>query len=227
MDHGEKTGVAPGRKRTVVIVDDHRTFAELLADAISANANFDVVGVATSGQQGIDFAMQAKADLVVMDIEMPREDGLSATRRLKAMAPQTVVAIVTAHRDPEWVARAAQAGASAFIPKDGTLAEMLAVLEEAKLGEMTVARSTFREREPLLTGAPRAEDFIALTRREQEVLNLLGQGLQLKAIARILGITLETARGYTKSLMSKLGARSQLEAVLKAQRLSLMDSEVD
>jgi DNA-binding NarL/FixJ family response regulator len=158
-----------------------------------------------------------------MDIQMPREDGLSATRRVREVAPGAVVAVLTAHRDPDWVVRAAQAGACAFIPKDGSLAEMLDVLGRVRAGQMLVAPSTFAGDRSEPTGGRAARQAApVLTRREQQVLDCLGRGMQVKAIARVLGITQETCRGYVKSLHVKLGARSQLEAVVKAQELGLL-----
>jgi len=208
----------------VLVVDDHRTFAELLAGALRT-AGMDVLATAHSAAQAINMAQDMQPDVVVMDIQMPREDGLSATRRLRAVAPLAVVAVVTAHRDPEWVVRATQAGASAFIPKDGSLAEMIDVLTRVRAGQMLIAPSTFSTAPTAGTRpAPESEARPHLTRREQEVLDCLGRGMQIKAIARVLGITLETCRGYTKSLYAKLGTRSQLEAVVTAQRLGLMAS---
>jgi DNA-binding NarL/FixJ family response regulator len=214
------TGLAP----RVLVVDDHRTFAELLSGALAA-AGMDAVGIAFSAAQGVAMAQELQPDIVVMDIQMPRQDGLSATRRIREVAPDTVVAVVTAHHDPDWVVRAAQAGASAFIPKDGSLSEMIDVLTRVQAGQMLVAPSTFagsRESAPQVRGASGASP--QLTRREQEVLDCLGNGMQVKAIARVLGITLETCRGYVKSLHAKLGVRSQLEAVIKAQELQLLSS---
>ena len=131
--------------------------------------------------------------------------------------------MVTAHRDPDWVVRAAQAGASAFIPKDGSLAEMIDVLSRVQPGQMLVAPSTFAAGAPRSSSAAGSQAAVPqLTRREQEVLDCLGRGMQVKAIARVLGITLETCRGYVKSLHAKLGVRSQLEAVVKAQQLGLL-----
>jgi len=182
-----------------------------------------VLGTAHSAAQAVAMAQELQPDVVVMDIEMPRQDGLSATRHLREVAPGAVVAVLTAHRDPEWVVRATQAGASAFIPKDGSLAEMIDVLTRVRAGQMLVAPSAFSAA-PTTGARPLPQDASrpSLTRREQEVLDCLGRGMQVKAIARVLGIGLETCRGYVKSMHTKLGVSSQLEAVVKAQQLGLL-----
>lgn len=206
----------------VLVVDDHRAFADMLAWALEG-VGMVSVGTAHSADQAVEMAIRLAPTLIVMDIEMPMEDGLSATRRIRAATPDAIIAIVTAHRDAEWVARAGQAGASAFIPKDGSLAEMLDVLSNARAGRLVVAPATFAGAEfpPVPTDGERPP---VLTRRETEVLRHLGQGLPVRVIARTLGISPETGRGYIKSLLAKLGVRSQLEAVIKAQRLGLLDA---
>ena len=129
--------------------------------------------------------------------------------------------MVTAHSDPEWISRAAQAGASAFIPKDGSLKEMIDILRRIGPGQMLVASSTFngpptRSAAPAHPGRPGADP----ARTGGAAIS--GQGLARQGHRRVLGITLHTCRGYLKSLHSKLGVRSQLEAVIKAQNLGLI-----
>jgi DNA-binding NarL/FixJ family response regulator len=206
----------------VLVVDDHCSFAELLAGALGA-AGMDVLGTAHSAAQAVAMARDLQPDVVVMDLQMPRQDGLSATRQLREVAPLAVVAVISENRDTEGVVRATQAGASAFIPKASSLSEMLDMIARARTGHMLIAPSTFSGGSaPGDRQAPPGAVLPQLTRREHEVLDCLGQGMQVKGIARVLGISLQTCRGYVKSLNAKLGARSQLEAVVKAQRLGLL-----
>ncbi len=220
VDAGRASGPADGRSEiTVLVVDDHRSFGDLLAAALQTVPGMRCVGTATSAVEGVDAAARLRPDVVVMDIEMPRQNGLSATRQILDAAPGTAVAVMTAHRDPEWVSRAAQAGASGFIPKDGSLDEMIEVLRRVRPGQMLVAPSVFA-RSTLVTDPQ--HDGPRLTDRELEVLRLLGQGFTASGIARTLGITLNTSRGYIKALHAKLGVTTQLEAVVKALHLGLI-----
>ncbi|MER5674807.1 response regulator transcription factor [Pseudonocardia alni] len=208
-----------GRPRTVLVVDDHRSFADLLAMALSAEPDLVCVGTAVGAAQGLAMADELRPDVVVMDIEMPQQNGIAATWSLRERVPRTAVVVVTAHRDPQWMVRAAQAGAAAFVPKDGSLDEMLVALRTARPGNLVVAPSAFRADRS--AGAV-AADAPALTPRERDVLVHLAQGIAPKAIARLLNISVHTCRGYVKSLLSKLGVRSQLEAVVRAQELGLV-----
>ena len=215
--------VADEQLMSILIVDDHRSFADLLSAALNSVPGMVCVGTATSASEGVSKAVQVKPDIVVMDIQMPGQDGLLATRQIRELVPETLVVVVTAHSDADWVSRASQAGASAFIPKNGSLAEMIDILRRARTGPILVAPSTFRGR-PARPAAPSVTVVPALTPRELEVLTYLGQGMQVGAMTRVLGISLHTCRGYIKTIHSKLGVSSQLEAVLKAQMLGLIGS---
>jgi DNA-binding NarL/FixJ family response regulator len=145
-----------GASLRVLVVDDHRTFADLLSLALSSEPDLDCVGTAGSAAEAVAMAVEMKPDVVVMDIEMPRQDGLAATRRLREVLPDLVIVVVTAHRDPQWVLRATQAGASAFVPKNGSLPEMLDVLRRARNGGMLVARPRSARQSRRPSGRPRA-----------------------------------------------------------------------
>jgi DNA-binding NarL/FixJ family response regulator len=219
-------GEAVAAPLRVLVVDDHQTFADLLSLALSGEPDLQCIGTAGSAAEAVAMAAELKPDVVVMDIEMPRTDGLAATRRLREVVPDLVIVVVTAHRDPQWVLRATQAGASAFVPKNGSLPEMLDVLRRARNGGMLVAASAFGS----AVSAPErsiSTPRVELTQRERDVLHCLSRGMAPKAIARVLGISLHTCRGYVKSLLAKLGVSSQLEAVVTAQRLGLIESTED
>jgi DNA-binding NarL/FixJ family response regulator len=210
------------QQRRILVVDDHRSFAELLSFALSTEPDMNCIGIAGSAAEAVAMAQELQPDLVVMDIELPRHDGLTATRRIREVAPQVVIAVVTAHRDPEWVVRATQAGASAFIPKNGSLVEMLDMLRRAHAGGMLVAPSAFAIGAAASAMAA-SSTGPTLTQREHDVLACLGRGMAPKAISRVLGISVNTCRGYVKSLLAKLEVNSQLEAVVKAQELGMID----
>ena len=102
---------------TILVVDDHRSFADMLSAALNTIEGMECLATAATAAEGIALAAQLRPTIVIMDIQMPRQDGLMATRKIREVAPDTVIAVVTAYRDPAWISRAAQAGASAFIAK--------------------------------------------------------------------------------------------------------------
>jgi DNA-binding NarL/FixJ family response regulator len=205
---------------TVLVVDDHRSFAEMLSVALDTVPGLRCIGTAGSAAEGVALARRLQPDIVVMDIQMPREDGLTATAKLREAVPHAIVAVVTAHTSSEWVSRAAQAGASAFVPKNGSLEEMIAILTSVQRGQMVVAPSTFSA---AANASQREEEAPDLSQREVDVLRLLARGTSVKDMAPALGITVNTCRGYIKAVRQKLNAASQLEAVLKARQLGLLE----
>ena len=208
------------RETSVLIVDDHQTFADLLGVALSSVPTIRCLGTAASAAEGLRLAQQLKPSVVVMDIQMPGTDGLAATRQLRQASPSTAVAVLTAHGDGEWVARAAQAGASAFIAKTGSLTEMVEMLLSAKPGPMAVAPSVLQTSRQRTRTAQ--EPGCHLTKRELQVLGLLSQGLPTKSIARVLGISTHTCRGYVKIVYVKLGANSRIGALNRGRELHLL-----
>jgi DNA-binding NarL/FixJ family response regulator len=207
-----------GTTLRVLVVDDHRAFAEMLGFALSTTEGMACVGVCASAAEAAEAASRLRPDAIVLDIEMPGEDGLTATRHLVETLPEVAVVIVSAHRRPGWVTRAAHAGAAAFVPKDCPLHELVDVLRRARPGRIVVAASAWTDEGE----AREAAVATSVTPRELMVLDGLGRGTPIKRIARDLTVTVPTCRGYLRTLMLKLGVGTQLEAVLRGQQLGLL-----
>ncbi|HEX5493901.1 MAG TPA: response regulator transcription factor [Mycobacteriales bacterium] len=212
-----------GNAARVLIVDDHRTFSELLMFALDGEPDFDCVGVAASATEAVEATQRLRPDIVVLDIQMPRQDGLTAARQIRELLPDTIITVLSAHQESEWVVRAAQAGVNGYVTKDGSLPDMLDVLRRVRLGTMLTAPGVFARAGRVEPAADGTAAPVSLTDRERDVLAHMGQGMPPKSIARVLGISLHTCRGYVKSIHSKLGVRSQLEAVVRAQRLGIIE----
>jgi DNA-binding NarL/FixJ family response regulator len=200
----------------VLVVDDHLAFADLLGFALSAQPDITCVGVAVDVAGGVEAAVATAPDVVLLDISINGEDGLAAIPRFRTACPRMAIVVLTAHSGGVRMSQASQAGAAAFIAKDRPLEDVLAVLRGLGSERMVVARSAPGR------GVEAGAVADQLTPRERDVLDCLGQGLPPKLIARALGITVQTCRGYLKNVMAKLGTGTQLETVVAAQRLGLL-----
>lgn len=210
---------------TVLVVDDHTTFSDLLAMAISGLPDLDCVGTASSVQEAGVLTEKLRPDVVVMDVQLGRgdeNDGIEATRTLTREYPDLRVVVLTAHADRALMRRAADAGACCLLPKNGSLPDLLDALRSARRGGFIVAPTLLRSLVASPPERPR-DQLPPLTRREREVLRMLAEGSDPQTIARRLGISVHTCRGYVKTLLVKLGAHSQLEAVTVAMRNGLVD----
>lgn len=211
-----------GSTTTVLVVDDHRTFAELLSRALDSEPDMQCVGHALDSAEALAAVPRLLPDVVLMDMKLPDRDGISTTAELTRDFPDLKVLILTAHASHADVARAGAAGAVGFLAKDGYLSDVLDALRTARRGSLIFP-------EGLLAGtaAPEREGRTAhewgLTPRELEVLRLLGMGRDPRGIAKELGVSVYTCRGYVKGILAKLGAHSQLEAVVLATRSGLIE----
>jgi DNA-binding NarL/FixJ family response regulator len=222
-----------GKTRTrVALVDEFPIFSEALGVVISLEDDLEYVGSATTADDAVALVMQKSPDVAVIDIDLPVPggadlDGIGVTRQIKRTRPETRVLILTGKMEVDTMARAASEGACGFLPKTSQLKDICQAIRTAKDGGMFVERELIvplvdrlrrSVRKPIEGGSAKA----AITPREQEVLTLLGEGLDVSVIARRLGITPSTCRGHVKSLLAKLGSHSQLEAVVEAVHQGLL-----
>jgi DNA-binding NarL/FixJ family response regulator len=215
----------------VVIVDDHQTLVDLLRLALSAEPDIDVVGAAGTAGEGLRLIEQTRPDLVLMDFGLPDKDGVTTAAEVLRRHPVTRVVMLTATHDGSLISRAAAAGVCGFVAKTGAFGEVLSAIRTARTGSMVIDPTVLARLVPSQRRNAESDgDRIVaplLTPREQEVLGLLGAGMDARAIARTLSISLHTCRGYVKSVLAKLDCHSQLEAVVAAGRLGLLPTPVE
>jgi DNA-binding NarL/FixJ family response regulator len=209
---------------TVLVVDGHQTFAELLGVALRGQPDLRYVGHARNGEQALRLAAELRPDVILLDPELPDADGIAIAEMLRHRQPDTRVVILTASSEATLVGRATAAGAAGFLSKNGALGDVLHAVHTAHGGGMTVSTDILarllRSTSPVV--GPRGG---GLTAREHEVLELMGSGLDPRAIARRLGISVHTCRGYVKAVLAKLDVHSQLEAVAVATRRGLIQPD--
>jgi DNA-binding NarL/FixJ family response regulator len=206
-------------RRRVVLVDDHTAFVDLLKFAFGGLDDLDCVGTAGSIAEAEAVVARHRPDIALVDLMLGDDDGLELVRRLRAHDPDLVIVVASAWADASTMASVAAAGGNGFAPKRGAFAELLTILRSASAGTMSIASSLQVATAPPIIDRRR----VRLTDREAEVLALLARGTPVSTIADILNITLSTCRTYVRSLHSKLGARTQLEAVLKARTIGLLE----
>jgi DNA-binding NarL/FixJ family response regulator len=204
----------------VLVVDDHSTFAELLALALDAEPDLRCVGVAVDRASAIEATKERAPDIAVVDLLLGREDGISLAAELSSLHPGLRVVILTAHADQVVMRRASAAGVCGLLAKNGSLGDLLNTLRSARPGGFIVDPHLLQRLVSTRDQAP--VDLPTLTPREQEVLELLADGQDARTAARSMGISLHTCRSYIKNVLAKLDAHSQLEAVATATRVGIV-----
>ena len=214
----ESDGSAVG----VLIVDDHRMFSESLARLLADEDGIRVVGVAASGADAIDMVARTHPDVVLMDYQLPDQDGVSVTARIKEDHPAVMVVMLTGSTEDRVLVGAIEAGCSGFLTKDRAAAEVVGAVRSAAVGEALIAPALLTRLLPRLHRADSARGA-DLSQREREILGLLAQGWTNKLIAAELFLSVNTIRNHVQSVLSKLGAHSKLEAVSTAVRERIID----
>ena len=206
----------------VLIVDDHRMFAESLARLLADEDDIAVVGVAAGGREGIDLAIRHHPRVVLVDYEMPGCDGVQVAKEIKRHDPAIMVVILTAFTEDRVLLAAIEAGCSGFLTKERAAEDVAMAVRSAAAGEAVISPAMLARLLPRLNGAHRSlgDD---LTDRERELLGHLARGATNKAIAIELHLSVNTVRNYVQSVLTKLGAHSKLEAVSTAVREGIVD----
>jgi len=216
-----------------VVVDDQGLVRAGMRVLLDTAADIEVVGEAADGHEAVRLADRLRPDVVLMDIRMPRVDGIEATRRIVAASPATNVLILTTFADDDNVYGALAAGAVGFLVKDGEPSEMIDAVRRAARGEPLLAPPVLARVVALARRAheaDRAEGTASpppdrLTPREREVLSLIGAGRSNAEIAGELHLGVTTVKTHIVALLDKLGVRNRVQAGILAHRLGLVDDE--
>ena len=206
----------------VLLVDDHAVVRVGLRLFLADQADLEVVGEADDGASAVARAQELVPDVVLMDLRMPRLDGIEATRQIRAALPQTAVVVLTTYTDTANIGKAIAAGAIGYVPKDVPPPELAATIREAAHGVLHLAPVVQRTLLQALAAPRRAEpDPKELTEREREVLVLLAEGRSNKEIARHLHVSERTVKGHVGHVLGKLGMVSRTQAAIYATRREL------
>ena len=198
----------------VLVVDDHRSYAEALSLAISIEPGFESVGSVADVESAVQAVFAERPDVVIIDWQLPLVDGVEGIRRVLVADPRVKLVMITGHADASLRRLSALAGASAFLAKESSIAEILQAVRDAVSGESFIDISSDANDDTV--------SALSLTPREIEVLYLLAKGRDTPTIAAALFLSVHTVRGYVKEVLRKLGAHSQLEAVAIARRAGLL-----
>ena len=211
----------------VLIADDHALMRNGLRGILDAEEDMEVIGEAEDGAQAVDEAIRLHPDVVIMDIRMPRLDGIEATKRLAAQGAQAPrVLVLTTFDLDEYVYEALRAGAGGFMLKDAPPRQLAEAVRTVATGESLLATAvTKRLIERYVSRPPsdsvRRERFADLTDRELEVLQLLTRGLSNVEIGGRLFLSEATVKTHVTRVLSKLGVRDRVQAVVLAYETGL------
>jgi DNA-binding NarL/FixJ family response regulator len=209
----------------VLLVDDHALFRKGVADLLSSEPDFELVGEAADGVQAVEMARELMPDLILMDISMPGIDGLEATRRIKAEMPYVRIVVLTVSESDQSLFEAIKSGAQGYLLKSVQPQALLDTLSGVVRGEASISgpmaarllQDLARDSRPASPPPTPAR----LTQREQEVLRLVAQGKSNKEIASALNIAENTVKNHLKNILEKLHLENRVQAATFALRREL------
>lgn len=205
----------------VLLVDDHEMVRLGVSTYLSIQADIEVVGEASDGDEGVSKALALRPDVILMDLVMEKMDGITATKQILAQWPQAKILIVTSYIDDEKVFPAIQAGASGYLLKTSSAQEIAEAIRKTINGERVIEEEVSEK----IQNQDYADQFFLyeeLTNREKEVLDLIAQGKSNQEIAEDLFITLKTVKTHVSNILAKLGVEDRTQAAIYAFKHGLV-----
>ncbi len=216
------------KKIRVILVDDHNVVRESLAAMLATQTDVEVVGQAKDGVEGVELAKKVKPDVVLLDMEMPRQDGIETIPILKNLMPETHILILTSHADNERVFKAIQLGAEGYLLKDASIEQLVQGIRSVSEGQaslfpsmaLRIIREIQSPKEMMYTTDP-------LTPRELDVLRLIAHGLSNQEIAKKIFVQERSVAKHVSSILSKLHLANRTQAALYAIKKGISSSDED
>jgi DNA-binding NarL/FixJ family response regulator len=214
-------------KVTVLIADDHPLVREALHQSLEGEEDMKVVAEASDGEEAVKLASELKPNVVVMDIVMPKLNGIEATRKIKEIAPDTAILILTAYDDDEYVLGLLDAGAAGYLLKSARGRDLVGAIRAIRSGESVLHPKIIAKLLRRATMAPVGEHKVSdlLSERESEVLRLVALGMSNKEIAARLFLSQRTVKAHLTNIFNKLNVASRSEAIVKGLQWGLVTLE--
>jgi DNA-binding NarL/FixJ family response regulator len=214
-------------KVTVLIADDHPLVREALHQSLEGEEDMKVVAEASDGEEAVKLVSELKPNVVVMDIVMPKLNGIEATRKIKEIAPDTAILILTAYDDDEYVLGLLDAGAAGYLLKSARGRDLVGAIRAIRAGESVLHPKIIAKLLKRATMAPVGEHKASdlLSARESEILKLLTSGMSNKEIAERLFLSQRTVKAHLTNIFNKLNVASRSEAIVKGLQWGLVTLE--
>jgi DNA-binding NarL/FixJ family response regulator len=212
----------------ILIVDDQALFREALHTLLSVQTDFEVVGEAANGEEAVRLAVYSRPNIVLMDLQMPVLDGVTATGRLRELIPDCRVIILTTFDDDEYVFEGLRAGAVGYLMKDVSSEKLFEAIRSTARGEYFLLPSITAKVVAEFSRISRPNNanqealIDPLSPREIEILQLVATGASNKDIADKLIISEGTVKNHLSNILGKMGVKDRMQAVLKAKDLGII-----
>lgn len=207
---------------TILLAEDHVVVRESIRQALEREPNLKVVGEAGNGDEAVAMARKLKPDVILMDISMPKLNGIEATKQIKAFQPSAVILILTAYDYEQYIFPLLEAGAAGYLLKDVTSRELIRAISTVHKGDVVlhpaIARKVMSRFQHIKGEYAEKGASVLLTEREIVVLKMAAKGMSNSAIASELHLSVRTIESYLGTIFNKLGVGSRTEAVIQAMK---------